>query len=76
MYWAHKKELMAEQVKKLPPETEVHLEGRDRYGELAWIEGKIVQSGKKKVFSYFDGYNQRCTKDIKDYQNKHWTIQA
>lgn len=76
MYWAKKQELTPEQVKKLAPEVEVHLEGRDRYGELTWIEGKVVQSGKSKVFSYLDHNFMRQTKSIKVYPNKHWTIQA
>lgn len=76
MYWADKKEIAPDQVKKLPSDVEVHLEGRDRYGELVWLEGRVVQSGKKKVFSYFDAYHQRCTKDIKAYPNKKWTVMA
>jgi len=76
MHWVKKRELTPEDVKKLPPETEVHLEGRDRHGELTWLEGHIVQSGKKKVFAYRSQDWTRETIAIKAYQNKKWTVQA
>lgn len=77
MYWAKKREMTAEQVKALPPGTEVHLEGRDRYGEITWLEGSVVQSGKQKVFAYFDRASfSRETKKIMDYPNKKWMVQA
>ena len=76
MHWAKKRELTPEEVKKLPPETEVHLEGRDRHGELTWLEGHIVQSGKKKVFAYRNQDWTRETIAIKAYANKKWTVQA
>ena len=68
MHWAKKRELTPEEVKKLPPETEVRLEGRDRHGELTWLEGHIVPSGKKKVFVY---RSQDWTRET-----KKWTVQA
>lgn len=76
MHWAKKRELTPEEVKRLAPETEVHLEGRDRHGELTWLEGHIVQSGKKKVFAYRDQDWALETIAIKAYANKKWTVQA
>lgn len=76
MHWAKKRELTPEEVKKLPSETEVHLEGRDRHGELTWLEGHIVQSGKKKVFAYRSQDWTRESIAIKAYPNKKWMVQA
>lgn len=76
MHWAKKRELTPEEVKKLPPETEVHLEGRDRHGELTWLEGHIVPSGKKKVFVYRSQDWMLESIAIKTYPNKKWTVQA
>lgn len=76
MYWKEKRVLTPEEVKKLPPGTEVHLEGRDRHGELVWLEGTIVQSGKSRVFSYYDHNWTRVTKTIKSYPGKKWMVQA
>ena len=76
MYWKKSKELTPDEVKKLSPDIEVHLEGRDRRGEMTWIEGHVLQSGKKKVFAYYTGYHDRETKDIKAYKNKRWTVNA
>ena len=76
MHWGDKKrEISPEEVKKLPSDVEVHLEGRDRYGESTWIEGHVVSSGKKKVFMYYAGF-ERETKPIKAYPNKRWMIQG
>ena len=75
MDWKYKKELTPDEVKHLPPDVEVHLEGFDRYGIPTWIEGHVVQSGKKKVFA-FNTYYDRETKDIKKYKNKKWMIEA
>ena len=75
MYWANRKRLTPEQVKQLPAGTEVHLEGHDRHGDLTWLEGTIVQSGKSKVFAYRDHNFGRQTKAIKNWPNKNWTVQ-
>ena len=76
LYWSKKRELTPEEVKQLPVGTEIHLEGRDRYGEVTWMEGTIAQSGKSKVFSYHDHNYARQTKPIKLYPNKKWMVQA
>lgn len=75
MMWAKKRELTPEEVKKLAPGTEVHLEGRNRYGELSWLEGTVAQSGKKKVFAYREPDWTLKSLAIRAYPNKKWTVQ-
>jgi len=75
MYWSRKKELTPEEVKKLPVGTDVHLEGNDRYGEVTWMEGKIQQSYKKKIFVYRDNDGLQHEKPIRAYPNKKWMVQ-
>lgn len=74
MVWRYKKILAPEEVKKLSPDIEVHLEGRDRRGELVWLEGHVIQSGRKKVFVYQGPNFESLTKDIKAYKNKSWVV--
>lgn len=74
MFWAKKKELTPEEVKQLPPDVEVHLEGRDRHGELIWREGHIVQSGKQKVFVFRGDNFSMDIMHIRAYPNKRWVI--
>lgn len=76
MMWAKKKILTPEQVKALPVGTEVHLEGRNRYGELTWLEGRVQQGYKGKVFVYHDHSWNREIKSIRAYPGKEWTVQA
>jgi hypothetical protein len=54
----------------------VHLEGRNRYGELSWLEGTVAQSGKKKVFAYREPDWTLKSLAIRAYPNKKWTVQA
>lgn len=75
MYWNREKELTPEEVKKLPPDAEVRLEWRDRHGERSWLEGHVVQSGKKKVFLCWTPMG-RLTRDIKAYKGKRWIVFA
>jgi hypothetical protein len=74
--WTKKRILTPEQVKALPIGTEVHLEGRDRYGELTWLEGRVQQGYKGKVFAYHDHSWSREIKSIRAYPGKEWTVQA
>jgi len=78
MYWnGKKKDLTPDEVKKLSAGVEVHLEWYDRHGELTFLDGYVVQSGKKKVFSYFDrAVCMPKTKAIKYYPGKRWVIRA
>lgn len=75
MYWAKKRELTPDEVKQLPPETEVHLESQDRHGELTWYEGRIRNGKTGKVFVYYDFSWHQAQKAIKEYPGKRWTIQ-
>ncbi len=68
------KALSAEAVKKLPCGSEVELHGRDKYGEHSWLIGKVLQSGKSKVFGYFGHTGMRETKPIREYPNKVWAV--
>ena len=67
--------LTAEQVRKLKPGTRVNLCGRDRRGFTTWLECTIVQSGKHKVFAYWDYYEGRKTKHIREYQGKWYEVE-
>ena len=55
-YIGNKKELTAEQVKKLPVGTAVTLHSFDRSGNHVTLNMDVVQSGKKKVLVAYDWY--------------------
>lgn len=75
MLWKREKELTPEEVRKLPPEVEVHLNGHNRHGSPTYIEGHVVQSGKSKAFVY-DTYYGLEKKRITAYKGKTWTIEG
>lgn len=64
-YVGTKKELTAEQVRKLPVGTKVLLHSFDRHGEHHWMEMKIVNSGKKKILIANDFYGNKIIKTIR-----------
>ena len=55
-YIGTRKELTAEEVRKLPAGTKVIRHSFDRYGNHVTLEMTVVQSGKKKVLTATDYY--------------------
>jgi hypothetical protein len=64
-YIGSKKELTAEQVRKLPPGASVVLHSFDRWGSHQTLNLTVVQSGKKKILISRDWYGERIEKPIK-----------
>lgn len=64
-YIGTRKELTAEEVRKLPVGTKVILHHFDRYGAHAALELEIVQSGKKKILVAYDWNGTRIEKPIR-----------
>ena len=76
MYWqaSESKEVTAKEVKDLPVGTHVHLEGRDRYGALTQIEGRVAYNKNgQKQFLYYD-CRMPVYKDIRTYKGKRWLV--
>lgn len=64
-YIGYKKELTAEQVRKLPVGTKVLLHSFDRRGEHHWMEMTIAKSGNKKILIANDYYGNKIIKTIR-----------
>lgn len=66
-----KRELTAKEVRSLPVNTPVWLEGRDHFGEVYQLEGKIVERKGQKIFLYYY-YGTPELKEIKAYKGRKW----
>ena len=64
-YIGKKKELTAEQVRKLPVGARIMLHSFDRHGEHHWIEMTIAKSGNKKILIANDFYGNKIIKTIR-----------
>lgn len=64
-YIGYKKELTAEQVRKLPVGARVLLHSFDRHGEHSWMEMTIAKSGNKKILIASDFYDNKIIKTIR-----------
>ena len=64
-YVSNKKELTAEQVRKLPVGARVMLHSFDRYGSHSWMEMTVAKSGNKKILIASDFYGNKIIKTIR-----------
>ncbi len=64
-YISNKKELTAEQVRKLPVGARIMLHSFDRHGEHSWMEMTIAKSGNKKILIANDYYGNKVIKTIR-----------
>ncbi len=64
-YIGYKKELTAEQVRKLPVGVRIMLHSFDRHGEHHWMEMTIAKSGNKKILIANDFYGNKIIKTIR-----------
>ena len=64
-YIGKKKELTAEQVRKLPVGTQVLLHHFDRSGEHVLLETTVAKSGNKKILLARDWKGNRIVKTIR-----------
>lgn len=64
-YVGTKKELTAEQVRKLPVGARIMLHSFDRHGEHHWMEMTIAKSGNKKILIANDFYGNKIIKTIR-----------
>ena len=64
-YIGNKKELTAEQVKKLPVGSKVVVHSFDRYSSHVTLTMTVVQSGRKKILKTNDFYLGTIEKPIR-----------
>ena len=64
-YIGKKKELTAEQVRKLHVGARIMLHSFDRHGEHHWMEMTIAKSGNKKILIANDFYGNKIIKTIR-----------
>jgi len=75
MWWAEnqKKELTPKEVKELPAGTTVHLEGRNRRGEVYYLDGRVCDKNGIKKFLYYENRFPEII-EIKTYKGKKWMV--
>lgn len=64
-YIGNKKELTAEQVRRLPVGTKVTIHSFDRYGAHTWTDTTVAKSGNKKILIASDYYGNKIIKTIR-----------